>query len=397
MKDKSATMLNTGISIRIFLVLLCITSIACAQEHQLILKDSETNQPIADANLSYANTSEGTISNSDGVVRVVSKDSITISHLGYITKRLGYADYSATGIIYLQPTATVLDEVVVSAYDLKAKLKAVLENYSSLYVQGERTYSGTYKESFRTHDTLMRLFQVQMQWRNADYELVFEKSWTKQNQIQFTSKDYSKLTGIEGDFQVSVGNGDFLKSLFLNHYLYYIIYETEEIQIQNVDKVGQTTRVTFSAPMVENGIIVRDYNNCEVHLDNTTGAVLKLKTTLLEKGDTSLEKVKFPSGKRGSTKTKAVTREISFVSVGDKLRLSKMQLQIAADIEIEEQITPVVQEQVTYFTNIMEGDNTDRSAHIKLTKEFFYRRIPQIASENPVIVLTKEEASFVDN
>lgn len=368
-----------------------------SQSHDVLIKDIVTGAAIPDVNVQYSKLNEGTISNLDGMVRIATQDTITLSHLSYTTKKTTYAEYGDNKIIYLDPGEISLDEVVVSNFDLKFKLKFVLENYRKLYVNGEKSYLTTYKETFRANDSLVRLFQVKAEWWNVDYEMVFEKSLTKQNHFQLTSTDFKKLEALDNDFQVAIKNQDFLKSLFLNHHLYFMIYFTKEISIHSINKQKYATKVVFSAPIEDKGIILRYYENCEVYFDNITGAVLKLKSNVVERDDAPFDDAKFASGKRGLAKTEVFTSEVSFVEANNKLRLTKFNLQLKALLKTEGVTTRILHEQSFFINKFYDGQRIAKNQRINLYKYSFFESIPELMTNNPTILLTQEEMEFMQN
>lgn len=367
-----------------------------AQIHEFVIKDSISGIVIPDVNLQYSTLNEGTISNLDGKVQIIKRDTIILSHLSYKTKRIPYEQYATLNTLYLEPGEIALNEVVVSNFNLKQKLRTVLENYSQFYIVGEKNYQATFKESFRINDSLARLFQVKMEWWNADYELVFEESWTNQNHFQFIVTDYEKISGLEKDFQVSLKNSDFLKSLFLNHYLYFLVFESKEFLIHVVDKQEDVTRVAFSVPLEENGVIVRDCENCEIFFDNTSGAVLKLNTALIERSNEIFVNEELKLTEKNAARTTAFTREISFFPYGNKLRLNKLNVTISADVKVKDVITHVKHEESLYVTKVLDAAKISKSKRINLYKNSFYESIPKLMSNTPNILLTKEEINFVN-
>lgn len=379
----------------LLLAVLLVPLLVMGQSKVITIKDPATGEVIPDVNVQYANTNEGTISNLDGMANLTFKDTITLSHLAYGTKKIAYSEYSTANIIYLESAEIILNEVVVSNFDLKAKLKYVLENYSDLYVAGEKSYTGTYKETFRANDSLLRLFQVQMQWWTKDYELVFQKSWTNQSQFEFLTTDYHKVDDRDIGSKVSTTNSDFLKSLYLNHYLYFLIYTTSELDIFSVERKANVTKVVFDASYLEDGIVQRDCRNCEIYLDDGTGAVVRLINNIVERGSATKQEGETKSGQRITTVTRAFNRELNFTPQEGKLRLNKAYIAINADVITNGETIPIVQEQIVYLTDMKEGIKIPKNERLNLLKDFFFEGIPEVRSNSPIILLTLEERKFV--
>jgi hypothetical protein len=240
--------------------------------------DQQTNEPIGLVDVYYKNLSLGTISNDDGKFQLAfEKDTITFSHINYITKEMLFSELQQIDSIYLEPNLFQLDEVVVYNYDLKSKIENLLINYNKYYL-GSHTYDVTYKEVVRTNDVITRLAQIQLAFSSKSYKFNFNDLIKNQVEFNIINIDYAKLPSIDS----SILAGSFVDNygsipVHLNFYLYYILKFTKEINIERITKSSNITTVQFSAPVYENDEVELKLNNSQLVFDNNTGAIIYLK------------------------------------------------------------------------------------------------------------------------
>lgn len=103
-----------------FLVVQFLTFQTLAQEIKMqgIIIDAETKMPIEFVNLGVVNKNKGTVSNENGAFNLsfpstFSRDSLTISHVNYISLTLPIENFSNKNI-FLQPQKNVLSEIQIS-------------------------------------------------------------------------------------------------------------------------------------------------------------------------------------------------------------------------------------------------------------------------------------------
>ena len=74
---------------QLLFVLLFIPFAIYSQVAELTLLDATTKQTIANAEVYYANSLNGSITNEEGKARIfVENDTLTLSHIGYETKKI---------------------------------------------------------------------------------------------------------------------------------------------------------------------------------------------------------------------------------------------------------------------------------------------------------------------
>ena len=125
--------------------------------------DSKTRNELIYASITVAGTSISTISNSEGKFAIkVPKDnqnaSLIISFLGYKNKVVSINELKAEkNILYLEPSNTVLEEVVVNSSDVKTLFLGVLNNRLQNYGDDPLAMTGFYRESIKKRRTYVSL------------------------------------------------------------------------------------------------------------------------------------------------------------------------------------------------------------------------------------------------
>ena len=185
---------------KLLLFILLFTATALhAQVAELTLLDASTKQPIPNVEAYYTRSLNGTITNDEGKLRItVENDTLILSHIGYATKKIFTDKTFAKATIYLNPQEIQLEEVVLYNFDLKKRVKYVLDNYFKLYDTKAKILECTYREKFIRNDTLTRLYQVQLDWWSKSYRYTsFKQPLEKLLQIRLKNIDYSKILSQE--------------------------------------------------------------------------------------------------------------------------------------------------------------------------------------------------------
>lgn len=107
-----------------------------------VVKDSQTNEPLAYCNVSVSGKSKGTITNSDGLFSlksVMDKDVLVFSYLGYESKKILVSDLQVIKYVFLQKNAYELQEVEIHAdndylYDILIKSRKKLQQNNSEHI-----------------------------------------------------------------------------------------------------------------------------------------------------------------------------------------------------------------------------------------------------------------------
>jgi hypothetical protein len=125
--------------------------------------DSKTKDELNFASITVAGTTISTISNSEGKFSIKvptekQKSSLIISFLGYKNKVVPIKELKPEkNILYLEPSNTILDEVVVKVNDAKNVFLGVLKNRLQNYGDDPIQMTGFYRETIRKRRTYVSL------------------------------------------------------------------------------------------------------------------------------------------------------------------------------------------------------------------------------------------------
>jgi hypothetical protein len=125
--------------------------------------DSKTRNELIFASITISGTSISTISNSEGKFSIKIPNekqhlSLIISFLGYKNKVVPIGDLKPEkNMLYLEPSDTILEEVVVKMTDAKQIFLGVLKNRSQNYGDSPIQMTGFYRETIRKRRTYVSL------------------------------------------------------------------------------------------------------------------------------------------------------------------------------------------------------------------------------------------------
>ena len=380
----------------LFLILLFTATALPAQVVELTLLDATTKQTIANAEVYYDNTLNGTITNEEGKAKItVENDTLTISHIGYATKKIFTDKTFAKATIYLNPQEIQLDEVVLYNFDLKKKVKYVLDNYFKLYDTKAKILECTYREKFIRNDTLTRLYQVQLDWWSKSYRYTsFKQPLEKLLQIQLKNIDYSKMLSEDKVMARSVHleRKPMFIYLFVNTYLSFIDQFGENIDIKKVEKNKEVTKVTFNADIVINKKLNLKLENSVLVFDNTTNAVRKVIFNDIHQGisDKISEKTKVPY----KSITDNYRLELTLTDYKGKLLFSSYYVRLIGAVEYKGKRDKLFLEHSFLRTGV-ENKHIKKEDRIDIQKSFHEYITPHKQGEAKFL-LTKEEQDFIN-
>lgn len=380
-----------------YLLIICNISILRAQIKEFIILDSLNKKPIIDVNVYITGTKEGAITNEDGKVSVIKKDTtITISHISYNKKKKKFSEINDT--IYLIPKVFELNEVVIHNIDLNKKLNYVLHNYENLYNTKTKNYECSYKEILNINGNISRLSQVQIDWWSKSYKYDFTKSHDSQNQVKLLSIDYSK----KHDDRELMTNGGFVSNelifeyLHLNYYPNYLIQFCDNISINSVNTTkDNVTKVIFNAEVLVNGEKIADHVNSLLFFEAKSGAILSLQLNIeylnqQSKGVSRNKKIPYVSS------VKKHVLDLKFNDFGkNKLDLTFFSSNVFGEVSYENKTDNLEIIQTMYITNIKEKKKIKKSERLNITNSF-YESIPVKNTISPKILLTKKEIDFIN-
>ena len=380
----------------LFLILLFTATALPAQVAELTLLDATTKQAIPNAEVYYTNTLNGTITNEEGKAKItVENDTLTLSHIGYATKKI-FTDKTFTkATVYLNPQEIQLDEVVLYNFDLKKKVKYVLDNYFKLYDTKAKILECTYREKFIRNDTLTRLYQVQLDWWSKSYRYTsFKQPLEKLLQIQLKNIDYSKMLSQEEVAARSayVERTPMFMYLFVNTYLSFIDQFGENIDIKKVEKNKEVTKVTFNADIVINKKLNLKLENSVLVFDNTTNAVRKVIFNDIHQG--IKDKVSEKTNKPYKSITDNYRLELTLTDYKGKLLFSSYYVRLIGAIEYKGKRDKLFLEHSFLRTGV-ENKHIKKEDRIDIQKSFHEYITPHKQGEAKFL-LTKEEQDFIN-
>ena len=379
----------------LFLILLFTATALPAQVAELTLFDATTHKAIPNAEVYYTNTLNGTITNEEGKAKItVENDTLTLSHIGYATKKIFTDKTFVKATIYLNPQEIQLEEVVLYNFDLKKKVKYVLDNYKKLYETNAKTLECTYREKFVRNDTLTRLYQVQLDWWFKQYLYIPQETLDKQLAVALKSTDYSHIKNDKN----KTTQGAFLdpKNLFQflypNSYLSFIKYYGENIEIKKVEKNADYTKVTFNADIVIKKELSFKLTNSVIYFDNHTNAVKRIifNDTKRSVSDGISKESKIPFKSISDN----FSLDITFSNYKNKLLFSSLYVKAKGGIEYNNKRDNLQTEQSFLRTSITKGQ-IKKNDRIEVEKPFFEYVTPHKQGEAKFL-LTKEEQDFIN-
>ena len=380
----------------LFFILLFTTTALPAQVAELTLLDASTKQPIPNVEAYYTRSLNGTITNEEGKLRItVENDTLTLSHIGYATKKIFTDKTFAKATVYLNPQEIQLDEVVLYNFDLKKKVKYVLDNYFKLYDTKAKILECTYREKMIRNDTLTRLYQVQLDWWSKSYRYTsFKQPLEKLLQIQLKNIDYSKILSEEEVAARSayVERKPMFMYLFVNTYLSFINQFGENIEIKKVEKSKDVTKVTFNADIVINKKLILKLEKSVLVFDNTTNAVRKVIFNDIHQG--IKDKVSEKTNKPYKSITDNYRLELTLTDYKGKLLFSSYYVRLIGAVEYKGKRDKLFFEHSFLRTGV-QNKHIKKEDRIDIQKSFHEYITPHKQGEAKFL-LTKEEQDFIN-
>ena len=383
----------------LFLILLFTATALSAQVAELTLLDASTKQPIANVEAYYTRSLNGTITNEEGKLRItVENDTLTLSHIGYATKKIFTDKTFAKATIYLNPQEIQLEEVVLYNFDLQGKIDYIFNNYNNLYDTKTKILECTYREKFIRNDTLTRLYQLQLDWWSKFYGLNFKQPLDNNMQIHLKNTDYARVSDYKDIANSPKGahltTNSTYPYLFINTYLILIRECKNNIDITKIEKDKEFTKITFNAENVDkDNKVTMKLVNSEIYFDKATNAIKRVvfNNKTREKKEDISEKFKIPY----TYENKGFSVEINFSSYKDKLLFSSLFIRANGAFEYQGKTDIVLIEQSFLRTGLQEGKHIKKSDRINIEKPFFEYVTPHKQGEAKFL-LTKEEQNFIN-
>ena len=325
-------------------------------------------------------------------------DTLTLSHIGYATKKIFTDKTFAKATLYLNPQEIQLDEVVVYNFDLQGKIDYIFNNYNNLYDTKTKILECTYREKFIRNDTLTRLYQLQLDWWSKFYGLNFKQPLDNNMQIHLKNTDYARVSDYKDIANSPKGahltTNSTYPYLFINTYLILIRECKNNIDITKIEKDKEFTKITFNAENVDkDNKVTMKLVNSEIYFDKATNAIKRVvfNNKTREKKEDISEKFKIPY----TYENKGFSVEINFSSYKDKLLFSSLFIRANGAFEYQGKTDIVLIEQSFLRTGLQEGKHIKKSDRINIEKPFFEYVTPHKQGEAKFL-LTKEEQDFIN-
>ena len=182
-----------------------MTDSSSFQQFKGSILDSKTKDELNFASITVAGTTISTISNSEGKfsIKVPTEkqhSNLIISFLGYKNKVVPIADLKPEkNVLYLEPSNTMLDEVVVKVRDAKNTFLEVLQNRSKNYGDESMQMTGFYRETIRKRRNYVSLSESIVDIQKQPF------SFVSQDQVNLfkgrKNTDYTKLDTVNFKLQ----------------------------------------------------------------------------------------------------------------------------------------------------------------------------------------------------
>ena len=371
----------------LFIPLFLLHYLLSAQVAELTLIDALTKRPIPNAEVYYSTSLNGTITNEEGKAKItIEPDTLTLSHIGYMSKKILTINTFTSTTLYLNPQEIQLEEVVLYNYDLKKKIKYVLENYYKLYDTKAKILECTYREKTTKDGKLIRLYQNQLNWWSKDYVFRFKEPLNKFIQIELKNTDYAKIIGEEED----IANGLALEQKTLMMYLHLspylvILNNAQTIDIKKVEKDNQYTIVTFDADIEKVHLKVFD---SVIYFDNHSGAIKKI--VFNQPLSETVEKVSRKSQIPYKSTVEFATWELTFTPYNNKMLFSSFAVKAKVNVEIEGKTYTIISEE-NFLRTGTQNKHIKKENRINIENPFFEYTPPHKQGEAKYILTTEEE------
>ncbi len=376
------------------------------QEKIITVIDEETLLPVENATVFYKELNEGTITNNDGTCIVIERNntSLSIDHLAYNEIILKYSDLKNLDTISLKSKVEKLSEVVVSNFNLKEKLKYVLNNYYKLYIGYSTIRNCSFKETIRYNSELKRFFLTELKWWSKNSDIDYNKPKEKYLQLKLGKILQSKNQNIYLNDSLSVPVkpaiklGTLINHLYMNHIIGYMISpNVGELRSSIVSENTNFITAKYDTDWKKTNEGFSSRHEGEIVFDRSTMAVVKITRNELRL-DNEIE----TSNKEGNTvlKTRHIGSYIELIFTknisANKYAFNMFNLEYYIKL-INEGKENTVSFQNTLYA-LKEEKSKKMKAHglVDLSKDLYNNSNSKESIFDNSILMTKEEQKFLD-
>lgn len=389
--------MKKNIEIILILFFNSVFIIIYGQDKEIVIIDSHTEKPVNLVQIYYPLLQTGGISNEDGKAIIPIKNEVLItSHINYNERKIDFEELERLDTLRLHPKQNVLNEVVIYNYDLKNKISEVLKEYTKHYSSKKIINHATYKETHEVNDSLVRLFQIQLDWWSKNYIYDFNSKVEKFNRLKVKNVDYSKI-GLDTSYTAGgagMDNSDFFKFCHLNFLLYIIRYKTKDIRINSVTKNGDFVQVNFDGKMIEDEKTIYNFKNSSITFKGNT--IHNIRLNMKYTGEVNHKSVSIKYKIPYTSKVYLHKVELSFKkNFSDKLFLGLFKSEITGETEIYKNTSKITTSQ-KLLINKTEFGKRLKISDFDFKKHFHENLKEKNKSNNLKFRLTKKEIAFIN-
>ena len=389
--------------IRVFILFLFI-QLGYAQDKQVIyyLQDIITKKPIQNANITFQNSSLGTVSNDEGAFQLEYKSNVefTISHLEYKKYSLKLSDLNNDSkIIYLEQNTVELEDVIVTKEPIEQfLLKAI--NISKAKFNKPIVLNTYYREFVKVNDKYTRFtdglidFHMNGNTKKTDTDLIVNQSRA------------AKLIS-EDDETLDLASGLDVRNATTKQYNFYNLekilfdsdnYEDYDFELKSkINKLGTETYIINFQPKGDlkkylyKGTVVFDPNtylisDLEIASDQANIQYTKVINILIIKA--SLLDLKLKS----SFKVSNGNYLLSFTSRKGKLKIwNKKKYNEIIEYKSDLVVTDYKKDDLTYNKKAVYNDRSLYERGNQYTDKFWLKNNSMVLTDEEQQVITRLE------
>ena len=389
--------------IRVFILFLFI-QLGYAQDKQVIyyLQDIITKKPIQNANITFQNSSLGTVSNDEGAFQLESKSNVefTISHLEYKKYSLKLSDLNNDSkIIYLEQNTVELEDVIVTKEPIEQLLLKAI-NISKAKFNKPIVLNTYYREFVKVNDKYTRFtdglidFHMNGNTKKTDSDLIVNQSRA------------AKLIS-EDDETLDLASGLDVRNATTKQYNFYNLekilfdsdnYEDYDFELKSkINKLGTETYIINFQPKVDlkkylyKGTVVFDPNtylisDLEIASDQANIQYTKVINILIIKA--SLLDLKLKS----SFKVSNGNYLLSFTSRKGKLKIwNKKKYNEIIEYKSDLVVTDYKKDDLTYNKKSVYNDRSLYERGNQYTDKFWLKNNSMVLTDEEQQVITRLE------
>ncbi|KAF2514903.1 carboxypeptidase-like regulatory domain-containing protein [Flavobacterium foetidum] len=386
----------------LIIIFLFVFQVGITQNKTLFVFDEKTKAPIENANITYIDLNEGTLTNTEGKASITIKNSqIKISSLGFEDVILDAEKLIISDTIFMSSSMVQLDEIVIKSFNLNKALQYVLDNYEKLYPNTPFEKECNFKETVLIDNQLKRLILTKVNWWDKTYRLQNNSDI----KLRLGTIDYNKniplniyvdVPRINENKSGYIVPNSLINSIYLNTYLSNFIKYNKNI----VSTVEQSPPDQIIVSFESEWDTVKEISNRsrgKITFDKKSRAILDF-TTITEYKNNLVKKNIKENQKESVNETKSTATRLTFYkTISNVWSLKTFEAKIEGSISYDNITHPSLFENSIYVLNETNVNKVNNDGLIDLSKPI-YQNLPSktIMSTNSII-LSKSEIDFIEN